>query len=108
MIDFACGFTKCRSARTPYRISRLNCGRIAAAPTRLRVFRSTSLSCSVSSRWLHVPRIAILLNDGASFKPAYALGYASPPSVTITEQSLTVRRLRKQQHALVAFDDAES
>jgi sigma-B regulation protein RsbU (phosphoserine phosphatase) len=57
---------------------------------------------------LHVPRIAILLNEGGAFRPAYAVGYAAPPRALISEQSLTVRRLRKQQHALVAFDDAES
>jgi phosphoserine phosphatase RsbU/P len=57
---------------------------------------------------LHVPRIAILLNEGSAFRPAYALGYASPPSASILEQSLTVRRLRKQQHALVEFGDADS
>jgi sigma-B regulation protein RsbU (phosphoserine phosphatase) len=57
---------------------------------------------------LHVPRIAILLNEGSAFRPAYALGYAAPPTASIAEQSLTVRRLRKQQHALVEFGDADS
>jgi sigma-B regulation protein RsbU (phosphoserine phosphatase) len=56
---------------------------------------------------LHVPRIAILLNEGGSFRPAYALGYAAPPSVSISEKSLTLKRLRKQ-HALVEFDNADS
>jgi sigma-B regulation protein RsbU (phosphoserine phosphatase) len=57
---------------------------------------------------LHVPNIAILLNEGGAFRPAYALGYATPPTASIAEESLTLRRLRKQQHALVAFDEADS
>jgi phosphoserine phosphatase RsbU/P len=57
---------------------------------------------------LHVPRIAILLNNGGAFEPAYALGYAAPPRASIPEQSVTVRRLRQHQHALVQFDDADS
>jgi len=57
---------------------------------------------------LHVPRIAILLNERGAFTPAYALGYATLPDAGISEQSLTVRRLRKQQHALVEFDNADS
>jgi phosphoserine phosphatase RsbU/P len=57
---------------------------------------------------LHVPRVAILLASEGTFQPAYALGYPSPLTVAIPEQSLTVKRLRKQQHALVQFDDEES
>jgi phosphoserine phosphatase RsbU/P len=57
---------------------------------------------------LHVPRIAILLDGGGRFVPAYALGYPTTPAVTIPEESVTVKRLRKQQHALVQFDDEDS
>ena len=57
---------------------------------------------------LHIPRIAILLGDEGAFQPAYALGYAEPPVAPIPGDGLTVARLRKQQHALVRFDDAES
>jgi sigma-B regulation protein RsbU (phosphoserine phosphatase) len=57
---------------------------------------------------LHVPRIAILLNDHGAFHPVYALGYPVTPRASISEQSLTVKRLRKQQHALVDFVDADS
>src|SRR5439155_9014745 len=31
---------------------------------------------------LHVARIAILLNEGGAFRPAYALGYPAPPSAS--------------------------
>jgi phosphoserine phosphatase RsbU/P len=57
---------------------------------------------------LHVLRIAILLDEGGAYRPAYALGYENPPDAVISERSLTLRRLRKQGHALVAFNDADS
>jgi phosphoserine phosphatase RsbU/P len=57
---------------------------------------------------LHVPRIAILLNQGGAFRPAYALGYGGTPEAAIPPESVTVRRLRKQAHALVNFEDADS
>jgi len=57
---------------------------------------------------LHVPRIAILLNQGGAFRPAYALGYGGTPDTTIPAESVTVRRLRKQAHALVNFEDDDS
>ncbi|PYQ76249.1 MAG: hypothetical protein DMG04_04350 [Acidobacteria bacterium] len=57
---------------------------------------------------LHVPRITILLNEDGAFTPAYAFGYRVPPDATISEQSSTVTRLRKQQHALVELDNPDS
>ncbi len=57
---------------------------------------------------LHVPRIAILLDGGGAFRPAYVLGYAAPPATSLSNQSLTMRRLGKAQHALVEFDNADS
>ena len=57
---------------------------------------------------LHVPRIAILLNQGGAFRPAYALGYGGQLDAAIAPESVTVRRLRKQAHALVNFEDANS
>jgi sigma-B regulation protein RsbU (phosphoserine phosphatase) len=57
---------------------------------------------------LHVPRIAILLADSGTFQSAYALGYGATPTVAIPAGSVTVTRLRKQQHALVHFDDPDS
>ncbi len=57
---------------------------------------------------LHVPRIAILLESGGAFRPAYALGYDAIPATSLSDQSLTVTRLGKAQHALVQFDNADS
>jgi sigma-B regulation protein RsbU (phosphoserine phosphatase) len=57
---------------------------------------------------LHVPCIAILLDGDGMFQPAYARGYAATPSVSIPLRSVTARRLHKQQHALVQFDDENS
>ena len=57
---------------------------------------------------LHVPHIAILLDGGDGFQPAYALGYGAAPAVAIPSDGVTVKRLRKQQHALVQFDAADS
>ncbi len=66
-----------------------------------------TVASSVASA-LHVPRIAILLNGGGAFRPAYALGYAAPPATSLSTQSLTVRRLGKAQHALVDFNNPDS
>ncbi len=60
------------------------------------------------SQSLHVSRIAILLNTGGGFRPAFALGYGMLPDAVIAEHGATVKRLEKQSHALVEFDDADS
>jgi len=57
---------------------------------------------------LHVPRIAILLEGGGAYRPAYALGYPATPTVEIPADGAVVKRLRKQQHAVVQFDDENS
>lgn len=61
---------------------------------------------------LHVPRIAILLNgnsaSGGPFQPAYALGFAATPAITLPAESLTVKQLHEQPRALVRFDDPDS
>jgi sigma-B regulation protein RsbU (phosphoserine phosphatase) len=57
---------------------------------------------------LHIPRVAILLNEGGSLRPAYAVGYGDAPKVAIPEQSATVRRLQRDPHAHVRFDDPDS
>jgi len=57
---------------------------------------------------LHVARVAILLEGGGAFRPAYALGYPALPATSFSDQSLTVRRLSKTPHALVDFDNADS
>jgi sigma-B regulation protein RsbU (phosphoserine phosphatase) len=57
---------------------------------------------------LHIPRVAILLNEAGRLRPAYALGYAEVPKVALAEESTTVRRLHRDTHARVRFDDPVS
>jgi sigma-B regulation protein RsbU (phosphoserine phosphatase) len=60
------------------------------------------------SQSLHVPRIALLLNNGGRFELAYGLGYSSSISIGIPEDGLTAQHLRKDQQVAVRFDDADS
>jgi sigma-B regulation protein RsbU (phosphoserine phosphatase) len=57
---------------------------------------------------LHVPRVAILLDGGGIFQPAYSLGYDAPPRVALPAESVTIARLRRQPHALVQPGDEDS
>ena len=58
---------------------------------------------------LHVPRVAVLLADQGSFRPAYALGYAGVPDVDLPDTGATVQRLlRYPEPSRVYFDDEES
>jgi sigma-B regulation protein RsbU (phosphoserine phosphatase) len=60
------------------------------------------------SEALHVPRIAMLLNANGSFRPAYALGYGTPPAATFSEQGLTLRRVQHTPRTFVEFANPES
>jgi sigma-B regulation protein RsbU (phosphoserine phosphatase) len=61
------------------------------------------------SETLHVPRVAILLSGGGSFRPAYALGYSSAPDVGFLANNGTLRILAKQREpARVYLDDPNS
>jgi sigma-B regulation protein RsbU (phosphoserine phosphatase) len=61
------------------------------------------------SETLHVPRVAVLLSGGGSFRPAYALGYGSAPQVDFLTNNGTVRVLGKQSEpARVYLDDPNS
>jgi sigma-B regulation protein RsbU (phosphoserine phosphatase) len=57
---------------------------------------------------LHVPRIAILLKDGGTFRPAYAIGFGAGPSMGIPAGGATTTRLTGQPHVLVRFDGSDS
>ena len=57
---------------------------------------------------MHVPRIAILLNGNGAFRPAYAAGYGASLTGSLSEQSLTLRRLQHSAHTAVKFEDANS
>jgi phosphoserine phosphatase RsbU/P len=61
------------------------------------------------SESLHVPRIALLLQDNGTYRPAHALGYDIPPVVSFPEKSMTVHQLRRvNEPVLVYSDDSES
>ncbi len=61
------------------------------------------------SESLHVPRVAVLLDSFNMFRPAYALGYATVPSVELKHEADTVRVLKQsKQPSLVYLDDEKS
>lgn len=58
---------------------------------------------------LHVPRIAVLLQQGSLYRPAYALGYGSAPQAEFRTTEGTIERLRKEaEPTRVYFDDEDS
>ncbi len=58
---------------------------------------------------LHVSRIAMLLERGNCFQPAYALGYGSAPAVELETNAATVRFLKQANSpARIYFDDPQS
>jgi sigma-B regulation protein RsbU (phosphoserine phosphatase) len=58
---------------------------------------------------LHIPQVAVLIAEGGSFRPAYALGYAGVPEADLLETGVTVQRLlRNPEPSRVYFDDEDS
>jgi phosphoserine phosphatase RsbU/P len=58
---------------------------------------------------LHVPQIAILLEENGAYRPAYALGYGGAPSAVLPSNSVTIDHLRKlPEPARIYFDDENS
>ncbi|HEY0426190.1 MAG TPA: SpoIIE family protein phosphatase [Pyrinomonadaceae bacterium] len=61
------------------------------------------------SESLHVPQIALLLKNGNAFHPAYALGYdGKMPLVALSEDAVTIEKLRKNEPLVIYQDDANS
>ncbi len=61
------------------------------------------------SETLHVLRVAIWLDMGSPYRPAYAVGYEGLPNLAFSSQSATVRLLRTRQEPLrVYLDDSDS
>jgi sigma-B regulation protein RsbU (phosphoserine phosphatase) len=61
------------------------------------------------SESLHVPRIALMLKENGSYRPAHALGYDAPLPIMFHEQAATIRQLRDvKEPVLVYSDDADS
>jgi sigma-B regulation protein RsbU (phosphoserine phosphatase) len=58
---------------------------------------------------LHVPRVAVLLEDGGCYKPAYAMGYASAPEGGLADSAATIQRLRRDSvPERIYLDDQDS
>jgi len=61
------------------------------------------------SEVLHVPRVAVLLQEGHPYRLAYALGYEGAMGIEFAENSATVRQLMEgKQPARVYLDDANN
>lgn len=62
------------------------------------------------SESLHVPRVALLLKENGSYRPAHTLGYEEGlPPVAFAEQAVTVERLRQENEPLMVYaDDPDS
>ncbi|HKW55966.1 MAG TPA: GAF domain-containing SpoIIE family protein phosphatase, partial [Candidatus Acidoferrum sp.] len=58
---------------------------------------------------LHIPRVAVLLEEGGLYHPAFALGYSGALDADLPESGGTVRRLKKEAGPeRVYFDDENS
>jgi len=58
---------------------------------------------------LHIPRVAVLLAEGSSFRPAFAIGFPAPLDASLSDSGATVRRLKREAGPeRVYFDDANS
>ena len=57
---------------------------------------------------LHVPRVGLLLNNGGKLELAYAVGCSGPAHIEISEDSQTVRRLKKSQQLIVRSDETDA
>ena len=70
------------------------------------LFRTVSERIAES---LHVNQVAVLVNGGGPYRPAYALGYSAAPAVVFPESAATVRHLKAAgEPARVYLDDPDS
>jgi phosphoserine phosphatase RsbU/P len=61
------------------------------------------------SESLYIPRVAVLLEDGGSYRPAFAIGYSGTLDTDFPETSGTVQQLKREAGPeRVYFDDAKS
>jgi sigma-B regulation protein RsbU (phosphoserine phosphatase) len=60
------------------------------------------------SESLHVPRVALLLNQSGTFELAYAVGWSGSAPLEIPEDGLTVQHLKDNQQLLVHLDAEDS
>ena len=58
---------------------------------------------------LHIPRVAVLLAEGSSFRPAFAIGFPTPLDANLSDSGATVRLLKREAGPeRVYFDDENS
>jgi sigma-B regulation protein RsbU (phosphoserine phosphatase) len=58
---------------------------------------------------LHIPRVAVLLAEGRSFRPAFAIGFPAPLEASLSDSGATVSRLKQAAGPeRVYFDDENS
>jgi sigma-B regulation protein RsbU (phosphoserine phosphatase) len=58
---------------------------------------------------LHIPRVAVLLAEGNSFRAAFAIGFPTPLGAHLSDSGATVRRLKQEASPeRVYFDDENS
>ena len=57
-----------------------------------------------------MPRVAVLLQDGGWYRPAYAMGYSSTPEGSLPDSGATIQRLRHDPDdpARIYLDDQDS
>jgi len=61
------------------------------------------------SESLYIPRVAVLLEEGGSYQPAFAVGYSGAVNASFAAGSATVRQLKKDAGPeRVYFDDEKS
>ncbi|MEQ1765698.1 MAG: GAF domain-containing SpoIIE family protein phosphatase, partial [Pyrinomonadaceae bacterium] len=60
------------------------------------------------SESLHVPQVALLLNNGAGYEPAYSLGYDTPPRSVLGGNTRAVQTLKRNQHILIRDVNVET
>ena len=61
------------------------------------------------SESLHIPRVAVLLEENGTYRPAFALGYSGSLDTELSEFSATVRHLKREAGPeRIYFDDEES
>jgi sigma-B regulation protein RsbU (phosphoserine phosphatase) len=59
------------------------------------------------SESMHVLQVALLLKNGSKFQPAYALGYENTPNASLSENTETIERLKKNE-PLVIYQDTRN
>jgi phosphoserine phosphatase RsbU/P len=59
------------------------------------------------SETLHVPQMAVLLDQGSPFRPAYGVGYASLEDVHLPSTSATVQLLQTEKEPLRVYAEDE-